>query len=112
MALKKRYAGAYNQYTISPDSPKPIQYTYLGTYSSKINNNKIDIAIGNFNSDFGLFDTLGTAYIDSRITSSNFSYRRDYNSAYFTINAHNFLQRYNSIHSEALTESVPLPYTN
>ena len=104
--FKKRYAGAYNQYDISPAPPKPIQYTYLGTYSSKINNNKIDIAIGNFNSDFGLFDTLGTAYIDSRITSSNFLYRRDYNSAYFTINAHNFLQRYNSIHSEALTESV------
>ena len=104
--FKKRYAGAYNQYSISSGPPSPIQYTYLGTYSSNINNKKIEVAIGNFNSKFGLSDTLETAFIDSRITSSNVSYRHDYDSLYFTMEAHNFLQRYHSIHSETKSENV------
>ena len=104
--FKKRYAGAYNQYTISPGAPSPIQYTYLGNYSSKGDRNSIDIAIGNFNTDFGLLDSLGTAYIDSRITSSNISYRHDYDSLYFIIDGHNFLQRYNSLHSLVMTQGV------
>jgi len=105
-AFKKRYAGAYNQYTTMSGSPKPIHYTYLGTYSLKSNKDKLDLSIGNFNSDFGLFDSLGTAFIDSRITSSNISYARDYDSTYFTINLHNFLQRYNSQHSEFFLSGV------
>tara|TARA_Y100000741_G_scaffold342577_1_gene305682 strand:+ start:736 stop:2331 length:1596 start_codon:yes stop_codon:yes gene_type:complete len=99
-AFKKRYAGAYNQYTILSGPPNPIHYTYLGTYSTKGHRDKLDLSIGNFNSDFGLLDSLGTAFIDSRITSSNVSYTRKYDSTYFTINAHNFLQRYSSQHSE------------
>jgi len=99
-AFKKRYAGAYNQYTILPGPPNPIHYTYLGTYSLTGYKDKLDLSIGNFNSDFGLLDSLGTAFIDSRITSSNISYKRDYDSTYFTIKAHNFLQRYSSQHSE------------
>ena len=59
--------------TLSGSSaPSPIRYTYLGTYQSKTENNVIDISIGNFNSNFGLLDSLGTSFIDSRITSSNF----------------------------------------
>ena len=99
-AFKKRYAGAYNQYTILSGPPNPIHYTYLGTYSIKGHKNKLDLSIGNFNSDFGLLDSLGTGFIDSRITSSNISYTREYDSTYFKINAHNFLQRYSSQHSE------------
>ena len=100
--FKKRYGGAYNQYTIGSNAPSPIRYTYLGTYQSNTENNTIDISIGNFNSNFGLLDSLGTSYIDSRITSSNLTYRFNYDSLIFTINAHNFLQRYNSLFSESL----------
>ena len=99
-AYKKRYAGAYNQYTTMSGAPNPIHYTYIGTYRLHGDKDKINLSIGNFNSDFGLIDSLGTAFIDSRITSSNISYRRDYDSVYFNINAHNFLQRYSSQHSE------------
>ena len=99
-AFKKRYAGAYNQYAIMSGPPSPIHYTYLGTHSIKGDKDLLHLSIGNFNSDFGLLDSTGTAFIDSRITSSNISYKRDYNSLYFTINAHNFLQRHNSQHSQ------------
>ena len=105
-AFKKRYAGAFNQYTVFSGPPSPIHYTYLGTFSFNKDREKIDISIGNFNSDFGLLDSLGTAFIDSRITSSNISYRTDYDSIYFTISAHNFLQRYSSQHSDFYISNV------
>ena len=104
--FKKRYAGAYNQYTVGSSAPSPIRYTYLGTYQSKTENNVIDISIGNFNSNFGLLDSLGTAFIDSRITSSNINYQFNYDSLLVTMNAHNFLQRYNSLYSESLNNGV------
>jgi len=104
--FKKRYTGAYNQYTIGSNAPSPIRYTYLGIYQSKIDNNVIDISVGNFNSNFGLLDSSGTSYIDSRITSSNLKYRFDYDSLIITLNAHNFLQRYNSLYSESLNNHV------
>ena len=104
--FKKRYAGAYNQYTLGSNAPNPIRYTYLGTYQSKTENNVIDISIGNFNSKFGLLDSLGTAFIDSRITSSNFAYRYNHDSLFITLNAHNFLQRYSSLYLESLNNGV------
>jgi len=104
--FKKRYAGAYNQYTVGSSAPSPIRYTYLGTYQSKTENNTIDVSIGNFNSNFGLLDSLGTAFIDSRITSSNIKYQFNYDSILVTIKAHNFLQRYNSLFSESLNNGV------
>ena len=104
--FKKRYGGAYNQYTIGSNAPSPIRYTYLGTYQSNTENNTIDISIGNFNSNFGLLDSLGTAFIDSRITSSNINYQLNYDSLLVTMNAHNFLQRYNSLYSESLNNGV------
>ena len=105
-SFKKRYAGAYNQYTISSNTPSPIRYTYLGTYQSRTDNNLVDIALGNFNSHFGLFDSLGTSFIDSRITSSNLKYQFNYDSLLVTINAHNFLQRYKSLFSDASKDGV------
>ena len=104
--FKKRYAGAYNQYTIGSNAPSPIRYTYLGTYQSKKENNQINISLGNFNSNFGLLDSLGTSFIDSRITSSNFAYRYNYDSLLVTMNVHNFLQRYNSLFSDLSKDGV------
>tara|TARA_Y100001970_G_scaffold119703_1_gene148471 strand:- start:324 stop:1889 length:1566 start_codon:yes stop_codon:yes gene_type:complete len=104
--FKKRYAGAYNQYTVGPSAPRPIRYTYLGTYQSKTGNNEIDVSIGNFNSNFGLLDTLDTSFIDSRITSSNLEYRFNLDSLFVTMNAHNFLQRYNSLFSSSTKDGV------
>ena len=104
--FKKRYAGAYNQYTVGSNAPSPIRYTYLGTYRSKTENNVVNISIGNFNSNFGLLDSLGTSFIDSRITSSNFEYQFNFDSLFFTMNAHNFLQRYNSLFLDSSNDGV------
>ena len=104
--FKKRYAGAYNQYTVSSNAPSPIRYTFLGTYQSKTDNNIVDISLGNFNSYFGLLDSLSTSFIDSRIISSNLKYQYNYDRPLFTINAHNFLQRYNSLYSGSSKDGV------
>ena len=71
--FKRKYAGAYNQYTAASESISPIQYTYTGTYSAKINNDQITIAIGSFNSDYSLFDTLSNSFVNSDIETKKTS---------------------------------------
>ena len=105
-AFKRRYAGLYNQYNNNSGLINPIQYTYLGKYSYKGVNDQLLVSLGNFNSDFGLFDSTNISFIDSRIISSNVKYNISYDSLNININYHNFLQRLNSFHSSSLHNGV------
>ena len=100
-AFKKRFAGNFNQYNNNSGLIKPIQYSYVGSYFVKRPNDQITISIGNFNSDYGLFDSTSLSFLDSRITSSNIKYELQYDSLEYEIKIHNFLQRLDSFHSSS-----------
>ena len=105
-AFKRRFAGLYNQYNNNSGLINPIQYTYIGKYSYKGANDQLFLSLGNFNSDFGLFDSTDIAFLDSRITSSNVKYNFSFDSLDIKINYHNFLQRLDSFHSSSLNNGV------
>ena len=94
--FKRKYAGAYNQYTAVSEAISPIQYTYTGIYSAKINNDHITAAIGSFNSDYSLFDTLSNSFVNSDIISSNIIYKHNDENNSYIINSNSFLQKYYS----------------
>ena len=96
-AFKRRYAGLYNQYNNNFGLITPVQYTYMGRYSYEGVNDQLSISLGNFNSDFGLFDSPDIAFLDSRITSSNVNYNLLHDSLDIKISYHNFLQRLDAI---------------
>ena len=98
--FKRKYAGAYNQYTAASEIISPIQYTYTGTYSAKINKDQIIVALGSFNSDFSLFDTLSNSFVNSDIISSNIVYKRNDKNYSYEIKSNSFLQEYYSSFSE------------
>ena len=105
-AFKRRYAGLYNQYNNNSGLINPIQYTYIAKYYYKGVNDQILVSLGNFNSDFGLFDSTNISFLDSRITSSNVKYNFSYDSLNIKINYHNFFQRLDSFHSSSLNNGV------
>ena len=105
-AFKRRYAGLYNQYNNNSGLIAPVQYTYIGRYSYEGVNEQLSVSLGNFNSDFGLFDSTNISFLDSRITSSNVKYNFLHDSIDIKINYHNFLQRLDSFHSSSLNNGV------
>ena len=64
-AFKRRYAGAYNNYSYGIGTISPIHYTFLGDYKFRKNNEFFFISVGNFNSDYGLLDSSNTSFLDS-----------------------------------------------
>ena len=105
-AFKKRFGGVYNQYSNNSGLIKPIHYSYIGSYSAKRPNDQITVSVGNFNSDYGLFDSTSLSFMDSRITSSNIKYDLYYDSLKFEVKIHNFLQRIDSFHSSSDLDGV------
>ena len=105
-AFKKRFGGVYNQYSNNSGLIKPIHFSYIGSYFAKRPNDQITVSIGNFNSDYGLFDSTSLSFMDSRITSSNIKYELQYDSLEYEIKIHNFLQRLDSFHSSSDFEGV------
>ena len=104
--FKRTYAGAYNQYTPLNTAPRPIQQTYTAHYVSKKDQDEASVAIGYFNTNSGLPDTVGKSLIDSRITSSNLYWNHSAEPFFFKLEGNNFLQRYNTDHSMAITSQV------
>ena len=91
--FKRSFAGKYNQYTPPNRLPKPIHQTYTIQYQSKKELEKIDVAIGHFNTYSGLPDTVDKALYNSRITSSNVFWEKPLGAYYAKIDANHFLQR-------------------
>ena len=87
-AFKKRFGGVYNQYSNNSGLIKPIHYSYIGSYFAKRPNDQITVSVGNFNSDYGLFDSTSLSFMDSRITSSNIKYDLYYDSLKFEVKIH------------------------
>ena len=105
-AFKKRFTGIYNQYSNSSGLISPIQYSYTGSYFAKRQNDQVTVSLGNFNSDYGLFDSTSLSFLDSRITSSSIKYELKHDSIEVVINMHNFLQRLDSFHSSSYIDGV------
>ena len=105
-AFKRRYAGLYNQYNNNFGLITPVQYTYMGRYSYEGVNDQLSISLGNFNSDFGLFDSTNISFLDSRITSSNAKNDNSYECLDIKIDYNNFLQSLDSFHSSSLNNGV------
>ena len=105
-AFKRRYAGSYNQYNNNSGLINPIQYSYVGKYSYKGANDQLVLSLGNFNSDFGLFDSTDTAFLNKKIISSNVKYNLLHDSLDIKISYHNFLQRLDSFHSSSINNGI------
>ena len=97
--FKRSFAGKYNQYTPPNTLPQPIHQTYTIQYQSKKELEKIDAAVGHFNTYSGLPDTVDKALYNSRITSSNVSWEKQKGALSARIDANHFLQRLKSDYS-------------
>ena len=105
-AFKRRYSGAYNHYNYDIGTISPIHYTFLGDYYYKRNNEIMFLSLGNFNSNFGLLDSLNNSFLDSRITSSSLKYENQYDSLMLNLDYNIFFQRLDGLHSSSIFENV------
>ena len=101
IGFKRSYLGNQNQYF--HNSLQPIQQSYVGTFSSKKDNNLGSISIGHFNTYSGFPDIVDQSYLSNRITNANTHFQHSKGKLNFIFSLDNFLQRYKSNHSLALT---------
>jgi len=90
--FKRSYAGKYSQYVPSGMLPRPIHQTYAVQYKSEKEFEKINAAIGHFNTYSGLPDTVNKALYNSRITSNNLYWEKPFGDFTPNISANHFLQ--------------------
>jgi hypothetical protein len=101
--FKRTFAGAYNQYTPPNTTLRPIQQTYTAHYVSNKDHDEASVAIGHFNTNSGLPDTMGISLINSKITTTSIYWRHSKEPFYYKLEGNNFLQRFATDHSMALT---------
>ena len=104
--FKRTFAGAYSQYTPPNTTIRPIQQTYTAHYVSNKDQDEASVAIGHFNTNSGLPDTIGISLIDSRVTTTNIYWKHSKENFFYKLEGNNFLHRYDTDHSMALTSRV------
>ena len=103
IGFKRSYFGSQNQYF--HNSLQPIQQSYMGTFSSKKDNSLGIISIGHFNTYSGFPDSVDQSYLSNRITNANTHLQHSKGNLNLIFSLDNFLQRYKSSHSLALTSN-------
>ena len=104
IAFKRSYLASQNQYF--HNSLQPIQQSYIANFSSKKENTLGSVSIGHFNTYSGFPDIDDERYLSSRITNANTHIQHSNGKFNFIFSVDNFLQRFKSNHSLALTSST------